>query len=155
MKGNAKNAPGYVKSLRPRRVASPRRLAARQAPGDADQVDGGTEKTSLARILVVGIRIRTIAGNLVAVFAAVTLAPKMPHLASIQFQDEQRGEKMYLAYTEKLEQNRIAKSVQRILLNGAVLLAAMAAIGVIGWAALGASLGEASIVMPAPPELLR
>ncbi len=62
---------------------------------------------------------------------------------------------MYLAYTEKLEQNRIAKSVQRILLNGAVLLAAMAAIGVIGWAALGASLGEASIVMPAPPELLR
>lgn len=61
---------------------------------------------------------------------------------------------MYVDYGDKLERSRIAKSVQRTLLNGAVFAATLLAIGVIGWAALGASLGEASISLPEPPKVV-
>ncbi|MDX1781882.1 MAG: hypothetical protein R3256_11245 [Thalassovita sp.] len=62
---------------------------------------------------------------------------------------------MYVAYNEELERKRIAKSVQRSLLNGIVFATALAVIGIIGWVALGASLGEASISLPEPPKLVR
>ena len=62
---------------------------------------------------------------------------------------------MYVTYNQKLEQNRIAKSIQRSLMNGIVFAATLAAIGIVGWVALGASLGEASISLPEPPALIR